>query len=231
MRKFFAELFGTYLLVLFGCGTAMLIGNIARVSGRYLLTAIAFGLAFVAAAYCVGRISGSHFNPAVSFGMLLAGKMHPLHFVSYLVAQFAGAFAGAETLNLIFALGGVTDQTGSFASNNLIGVNGSILAGLLVETILTFVFVLVFLRVSERGGNNTSLGRMIIGMTLSLVNIFGIRLTAASVNPARSFGTAFTALLAGNVEPIFPLWIFLLAPMGGGGLAAIAYRLTRFGKS
>ena len=140
MKKFIAELIGTCTLVVLGCGTAMLVGCDAAAGGGYVLTALAFGLAIVASAYCIGNISGCHVNPAVSLGVLLSGGMKGKEFGSYLVAQCLGALIGSGLLALIFKLGGVTDMTlagGGFGTNGLGGVNGSAVAGLLVHVFLS----------------------------------------------------------------------------------------------
>ncbi len=224
MKKYLAELIGTCTLVLLGCGTAMLVGCDAAAGGGYILTALAFGLVIVGMAYCVGNISGCHINPAVSLGVLMTGGMSKKDFVGYVIAQCLGALAGALLLLAIFKLGGVEDKTGGLGSNGLGGVNGSILAGLLVEILLTFIFVLTILGVTSQKAGHGSFGGLIIGLTLTLVHIFGIGLTGTSVNPARSFGPALVAAFTGNTEPIACLWIFIVAPLAGAALAALTYK-------
>ena len=145
MKKYIAEVIGTAVLVILGCGTAMLVGCDAASGSGYLLTALAFGLVIVGMAYCVGNVSGCHINPAVSLGVLLTGGMDAKDFVGYVISQIVGALVGSTLLALIFSLGGVTDMTGGFGSNGLGGVNGSAIAGLLVEIVLTFIFVLCIL--------------------------------------------------------------------------------------
>ena len=132
MKKYIAEMIGTCTLVVIGCGTAMLVGCDAAAGGGYILTALAFGLAIVASAYCIGNISGCHVNPAVSLGVFLSGGMEKKDFIGYVIAQCVGALVGAALLALIFKLGGVKDMTGGFGSNGLGGLNGSAVAGLLV---------------------------------------------------------------------------------------------------
>ena len=114
--------------------------------------------------------------------------------------------------------------TGGFGSNGLAGVGGSVIAGLLVEVVLTYVFVLVILGVTSKNAGHGSFGGLIIGWTLTLIHIFGIALTGTSVNPARSFGPAVVAAIAGNTEPIACLWIFIVAPLAGAALAAVTYK-------
>ena len=224
MKKYIAEFIGTAVLVVFGCGTAMLVGCDAASGSGYLLTALAFGLAIVAEAYCIGNISGCHINPAVSLGVLVSGGMSVKDFIGYVISQICGAFAGSLLLAGIFGLGGVTDMTGGFGSNGLAGVNGSIIAGLLVELVLTFVFVLTILGVTSKKANHGSFGGLVIGLTLAFIHIFGIGLTGTSVNPARSIGPAIVAAFTGNLEPLSVVWIFILAPLAGGALAALCYK-------
>ena len=224
MRKFISEFIGTLVLVVLGCGTAMLVGCDATSGGGYILTALAFGLVIVGMAYCVGNISGCHINPAVSLGVLISGGMKIKEFIGYVIAQCAGALVGAGLLAAIFSLGGVQDMTGGFGSNGLAGVNGSAVAGLLVEIVLTFIFVLTILGVTSKKAGHGSFGGLVIGLTLTLVHILGIGLTGTSVNPARSFGPALVALISGNSAPIAALWVFIVGPFIGAALAALTYK-------
>ena len=224
MKKYLAEMIGTCTLVVLGCGTAMLVGCDAAAGGGYILTALAFGLAIVASAYCIGNISGCHVNPAVSLGVLLSGGMERKDFAGYVVSQCVGALLGSGLLALVFSLGGVTDMTGGFGTNGLAGVNGNAFAGLLVEIILTFIFVLCILGVTSKKAAHGSFGGLIIGLTLTGVHILGIGLTGTSVNPARSFGPALVALLAGNSAPMASLWVFIVGPLVGAALAAVTYK-------
>ena len=222
-KKYIAEFIGTLTLVTLGCGTAMLVGCDAAAGSGYLLTALAFGLVIVGMAYCVGNISGCHINPAVSLGVLMSKGMSVKDFIGYVIAQCLGALAGAGLLAAIFGLGGVADKTGGFGSNLLAGVNGNAIAGLLVEIVLTFFFVLVILGVTSKKAGHGSFAGVVIGFTLVLVHILGIGLTGTSVNPARSFGPALVALFTGNTAPIACLWVFIVGPFVGAALAAIVY--------
>jgi len=224
MKKLVAEFIGTAVLVILGCGTAMLVGCDAANGGGYILTALAFGLVIVGMAYCVGNISGCHINPAVSLGVFMSGGMSAKDFGGYIVSQCLGAFAGAGILAAIFGLGGVTDMTGGFGSNGLANVNGSAIAGLLVEIVLTFIFVMTILGVTSKKANHGSFGGLIIGLTLTLVHILGIGLTGTSVNPARSIGPAIVAAISGNTDPIACVWVFIVGPFVGAALAAIIYK-------
>ena len=202
----------------------MLVGCDAAAGSGYLLTALAFGLTIVAMAYSIGNISGCHINPAVSLGVLLTGGMSKKDFVGYVVSQCVGALAGALILKAIFGLGGVTDLTGGLGSNGLGSVGGNVLAGLLVEVVLTFIFVIAILGVTSKKGNHGSFAGLVIGLTLVVVHILGIGLTGTSVNPARSFGPALVAALTGNTEPLSALWVFIVGPMAGAALAAGVYK-------
>ncbi len=224
MKKYIAEFIGTLTLVLIGCGTAMLVGCDAASGSGYILTAFAFGLTIVGMAYCVGNISGCHINPAVSLGVLMSGGMTVSDFIGYIIAQCLGALAGSGLLAAIFSLGGVEDKTGGYGSNGLAGVSDNILAGLLVEVLLTFIFVLVILGVTSKKAGHGSFGGVVIGFTLVLVHILGIGLTGTSVNPARSFGPALVAAFSGNSSPIAQLWVFIVGPLVGAALAACCYK-------
>ena len=224
MKKYFAECIGTMVLVILGCGTAMLVGCNAVMGGGYILTALAFGLSIVAMAYSIGNISGCHINPAVSLGVLLSGRMDKKDFVYYVVAQCIGALIGAELLAAIFTAGNVTDMTGGFGTNGLAGVNGNSMAGFLVEIILTFIFVINILGVTSPKANHGSFGGLIIGLTLVGVHILGIGLTGTSVNPARSFGPAIVATVAGNGAPLECLPVFIFGPLVGAAIAAFTYK-------
>ena len=223
IRKYIAEFIGTCVLVTLGCGTAMLVGCDAEYGGGYILTALAFGLVIVGMAYCVGNISGCHINPAVSLGVLLSGGMSAAEFCGYVISQCLGALAGSGILAAIFNLGEVEDMTGGFGSNGLAGVNGSAAAGLLVEIVLTFVFVLTILGVTSKKAGHGSFGGLVIGLTLTLVHILGIGLTGTSVNPARSFGPAVVAAISGNSQPLAQLWVFIVGPFVGAAVAALVY--------
>ena len=224
MKKYLAECIGTAALVILGCGTAMLVGCDAAAGSGYLLTALAFGLTIVAMAYSIGNISGCHINPAVSLGVLLIGGMSAKEFVGYVISQCVGALAGAGVLAAIFGLGKVTDMTGGLGSNGLAGVGGSAIAGLVVEIVLTFIFVIAILGVTSKKANHGSFGGLVIGLTLVVVHILGIGLTGTSVNPARSFGPALVAAIRGNGAPLADLWVFIVGPFVGAALAAFTYK-------
>ena len=239
IKKYVAECIGTMVLVIFGCGTAMLTGP-GKSGAAYIATALAFGLTIVAMAYSVGNISGCHINPAVSFGVFITGGISLKDFIGYIIAQFAGALTGTGILAMIWGMGGLTDQTGKpdkilgietgklglngFGANTMDGVDGNHFAGFFVEIILTAIFVFAILGVTSKKAKHGSFGGIVIGLTLTVVHLFGIGLTGTSVNPARSFGPAFCAMCGGNFKPLACLWAFLLGPMIGAALAAIGYK-------
>lgn len=224
MRKYLAEAIGTFVLVVCGCGTAMLVGCDAANGSGYLLTALAFGLVIVGMAYCVGNISGCHINPAVSLGVYMTGGMDTSEFIGYVISQCCGSLIGSALLAIMFSLGEVTDKTGGFGANGLDGVHGSMAAGLLVEIVLTFIFVLTILGVTSKKAGHGSFGGLIIGLTLVLVHILGIGLTGTSVNPARSLGPALFAAISGNTAPMIALWVFIVGPFAGAALAAVTHK-------
>ena len=211
MKKYLSEFIGTLVLVLFACGTAAVTGCTANPDAAYLLTALSFGLVIVAMAYSIGNVSGCHINPAVSFAMLLSRKMSSKDFVGYVVSQFLGAIAGAAILMGLIGTGKGLGANGLF--------EGDVLKSLVVEVILTFVFVLAILGVTSREKYAAKAG-IVIGLTLTLVHILGIYFTGTSVNPARSFGPALMLSLSGNAQPLSVVWVFIVAPLIGGALAA-----------
>lgn len=217
--KLLAELFGTFVLVFFGCGSAVLMGPQIGMSG----IALTFGLTIVAAAYGIGAISGAHLNPAVSLGMLIAGRMTARACLGYAAAQILGAIAAAGLLYAVAS--GRADF--SLAADGL-GQNGygpgylggySLASALLFETVATFVFVTVILGATAPRAPAAMAG-LAIGLTLAMIHLTGITITGVSVNPARSIGPA---LWVGGTA-LAQLWVFLLAPLAGGGLAGALHR-------
>ena len=215
MRKYISELIGTFILVFMGCGSAMLLGCDA--AGGHLAVALTFGLSIVATAYVIGNISGCHINPAVSFAMFINKKLSTVDLCGYVCAQVIGAFAGAGLLKALTGFG-VNDLTGALGSNGIAGAGG-VGGALIVEVVLTFIFVLTILGVTSSESNGSIAG-IVIGLTLTFVHIVGIPLTGTSVNPARSIAPA---LLAGG-ESLSNVWVFILAPLVGAVLAAIVFR-------
>lgn len=211
-RKCFAEFIGTFVLVTFGCGSAIAVDNTNKAA--WLLTvAFAFGLVIVAMAYSIGNISGCHINPAVSIAMLIRKQLSVPEFIGYVVSQCLGAIAGCGILALLFGMdcgfGANTCQAGY-----------SIGQGFVAEVILTFAFVLAIVGVTSKTDNSAVAG-CVIGLTLTLVHILGISITGTSVNPARSLAPA---IFAGG-DALRQVWIFIIAPLLGGAAAALVYSL------
>ncbi|MBD2863266.1 MIP/aquaporin family protein [Paenibacillus oceani] len=217
VQKYTAELIGTFVLVLVGCGSAATAGE----QLGFLGIAMAFGLSIVAMAYVIGPISGCHINPAVSLAMLLGKKLSGKDFAGYVVAQILGAVAGSA---LLYAIIDSTGQTVAGLGQNGFGegygIGISALMAVIVEIVLTFVFIYAILGVTASSDNRSTAG-IVIGLSLVLVHILGIGLTGTSVNPARSFGPAL--LLGGDA--LSQLWVFVTAPFIGAALAAFAYRV------
>ncbi|HLT86354.1 MAG TPA: MIP family channel protein [Sphingobacterium sp.] len=225
--KFFAELIGTFGLVLFGCGAAAVAGadTAGGLSGLGLLgISTAFGLSVVVFAYAIGGISGCHINPAVTIGVLAAGRMPAKDAIVYIIAQCLGALLGAFVLQQILGgqLAGFTAGEWAYGANgwgekyqNEYGTS----AAFLTEAVLTFVFLFVILATTSKVGNGTMAG-LAIGFTLLLIHLVAIPVTGTSVNPARSLGPA---VFAGG-QALSQLWLFILAPILGAVIAAIVWK-------
>ena len=207
MKKLVCEFVGTMMLVLLACGVAVA-SNVS-----YIGTSLAFGLVIVAMAYSIGNVSGCHINPAVSLGMAIAGRMTWKECLKYVIAQVLGAIAGAALLGVILR------SFTTLGANSYNGTSVTVWIALLVEVILTFVFVLTILGVTDKKENGHATG-IVIGLTLTLVHLFGLPFTGTSVNPARSIGPA---LLQGG-EALSQVWVFIVAPLVGAALAAFFYK-------
>lgn len=225
MKKYLAEMIGTFSLVLFGCGSAVIAGvNAVGPAGTGLLgISIAFGFAVVAMAYAIGGISGCHINPAVTIGVLAAGKIEVKDAIGYIISQCIGGILGAAVLYLI-ASGKPGYQMGEWA----LGSNGwgegylggyNTLSAFVIETVMTFLFIFVILAVTSKFGNGVMAG-LAIGVTLMLIHLVTIPVTGTSVNPARSLGPA---IFAGG-KALAQLWMFFVAPILGALLAAMAWK-------
>ena len=220
MKKYIAELIGTMVLVLFGCGSAAIAGTTLGTVG----IALAFGLSIVAMAYVIGDISGCHINPAVSIGMWIDGRMESKDLILYIVFQCIGAIIGIGILAVIInsapSLGGYMatglGQNG-FGSASSVGID--VIGAIIVEIILTFVFVFTVLGVTKKAENGAVAG-IVIGLTLAFVHIMGSPLTGTSVNPARSLAPA---LFIGG-EALQQVWVFILAPIIGAVIAGSLYK-------
>ena len=218
-KKYIAEFVGTFALVFLAVGSAV-VGFTSHGSG---FVALAFGLVLVLGVYSIGPISGCHINPAVTLAMIIARKMPIAEAVGYWVAQVAGAIVGGAVLKAMVSSFKVTDQTGGLGTNGW-GAHINATGAFVVEVILTFLFVLVILLVTDKAADAAFAG-IAIGATLVVVHLVGIPLTGTSVNPARSIGPA---LFAGSTA-LKHLWLFIVAPLAGGALAAVAYGYVRAG--
>lgn len=221
MKKYLAELLGTMVLVLMGCGSAIFAGDPAGAVATGVGTlgvAMAFGLSVVAMAYCIGGISGCHINPAITLGVLLSGRMKGKEAGGYMASQFIGALLGSAILYLLVSTGAHNGPTAT--GSNGFG-EGMMLQAFIAEVVFTFIFVLVVLGStdSKRGAGNFA--GLAIGLTLVLVHIVCIPLTGTSVNPARSFGPA---LFQGGAA-LSQLWLFIVAPFVGAALSAAVWKV------
>lgn len=212
IKKYVAEFIGTFVLVFAACGTAAALGcKGSEVNAAYMLTALAFGLVIVAMAYSIGNISGCHINPAVSIAVLISGKMSAKDFCGYVISQFLGGIAGAACIGVMLGF------DCGFGANGL--YNDNIVLSIFIEILLTFIFVLAILGVTSKPEFSNVAG-IVIGLTLVLVHIFGIHFTGTSVNPARSFASA---IFAGGAA-LANCWVFIVAPLIGGVLAALVWK-------
>jgi len=214
MNKYISEFIGTFVLVFMGCGSAIFLG--CDPGGGHLAVALAFGLSIVAMAYSIGGISGCHINPAVSLAMYMRKKLSGKDFCGYVIAQTIGAIAAAGLLELLLSFG-LTDLTGGLGTNGVANAGG-VFGALLVEIVLTFIFIFTILGVTSDDSKGGVAG-IVIGLTLTFVHIVGIPLTGTSVNPARSVGPA---LFAGGAA-LSDLWVFIVGPFIGAAFAALVF--------
>jgi aquaporin Z len=226
MKKFIAEGIGTFALVLFGCGSAVIAGgSTTGPAGIGLLgISLAFGLAVVAMAYAIGPISGCHINPAITIAMLAAGKINGKDALGYIIGQLVGALAGAGVLYLLVSGQAGFTKLGDWA----LGSNGwgegylgnyNTTAAFIAEVVFTALFLLVIFATTSKQGNPNMAG-LAIGVTLALIHLVAIPITGTSVNPARSFGPA---IFAGG-KALSQLWLFIAAPILGGLLGAMIWK-------
>lgn len=224
IKKYVAEAFGTAVLVLFGCGTAVvcqgLNGGMGAGTLGVLAIALAFGLSIVCAAYAIGHISGCHVNPAVSLAMLINGKIDVPDFFGYIGGQVVGAFIGSGILEL-FKRTCSPDLVG-FGTNGFKGLSASNISmggAFAVEIVLTFVFIMTILGVTS-SEKTSNIAGLVIGLTLTFVHIIGIPLTGTSVNPARSLAPA---VFEGG-SALSQVWVFIVAPFIGAAIAGLAFK-------
>lgn len=217
LKKYVCEFFGTMVLVLVACGIAVATG------ANVIATSLGFGLVIVAMAYSIGNVSGCHINPAVSLAMLINKKITCKEFLGYLISQFLGALVGS--LLLAFFVGGF-DTLGANTVNVAVYESNVLNYGvaIVVEFLLTLIFVFVILGVTSKNHNKAVSG-IVIGLTLTLVHLIGIFFTGTSVNPARSFGPAVVQAFSGDLTALKDLAVFIFAPFGGAAVAAVLYKV------
>jgi aquaporin Z len=220
MSKMVAEFIGTFTLVLFGCGAAVIAGADGMTGIGLAGISFAFGLALIGMAYGIGPVSGCHINPAVSLGAMLAGRMTGSEMVKYWVAQVAGAVSAAAVLLLIAS--GTASYTGGLGANGwgtgYLGEYG-VVAAFTFEAVATFLFLVVILGATGKAAP-AHLAGLAIGLTLVVIHLVGIKITGVSVNPARSIGPAIFS----GAEAISQLWLFIVAPALGAALAGFLFR-------
>jgi len=216
VAKCVSECVGTAVLVFMGCGVAELTG------GDIICTSLAFALSVVAVAYSFGGISGNHLNPAVTLGYVVAGQIDAMDFAYYVIAQCAGAFGGAALLLPVLKC---TNHGLGYIGSNFYGkytyFNTECWGAIIVEIILTFLFVYLFLQISLDRSKDDEIKGLLIALSLFIVHIIGIRLTGTSVNPWRSFAPAVYKMHAA----IKRVWVFLIFPFVGGALAGLIYKV------
>ncbi|MDL2239268.1 MIP family channel protein [Bacteroidales bacterium OttesenSCG-928-L14] len=220
MKKYIAEMLGTMVLVLMGCGSAIFNGGVGT-TAQVLTVAFAFGLAVVAMAYAIGGISGCHINPAITLGALITGRISGKDAGMYMIFQVIGAILGSAILFLLVKTGSLDARLYATTTGaNAVAPTASVAMAVIAEIVFTFVFVLVVLGVTDSKHGNSSLAGLAIGLTLVLVHIVCIPITGTSVNPARSIGPA---LFEGGVA-LKQLWIFIVAPFIGAALSAYTWK-------
>ncbi len=223
MKKYFAELVGTFFLVFFGVGTAVITGGVPGMVGIVGI-AFAFGLGLIAAAYAIGPISGCHINPAVSMGVWVAGRLKTADLIGYWVGQFIGATLGALVVYLIAkGVGGGYDLASSGLGQNGFGAGYqggySLSSAIIYEFVATLLFVIVILGSTQKAAPSGFAG-LVIGLTLVVIHLLGIHITGTGVNPARSFGPA---VFVGG-QALQQLWVFTLIPTLGGAAAGTLFK-------
>ena len=223
MKKYGAEFFGTFWLVLGGCGSTVLAAAFPQLGIGFVGVSLAFGLTVLTMAFAIGHISGCHLNPAVSIGLWAGGRFPGKDLLPYIVSQVLGGIAAAGVLYLIASGKAGFDLAGGFASNGF-GEHSpggySMVAALVTEVVMTMMFLLVILGSTDKRAPQ-GLAPIAIGLCLTLIHLISIPVTNTSVNPARSTGVA---LFVGDWA-VSQLWLFWLAPIAGAVLGALVYRL------
>lgn len=219
MKKYLAEMVGTMVLVLLGCGTAVSL-NCGVDTAAVVGTAFAFGLAVVAMAYTIGGISGCHINPAITLGCLLTKRISGKDAAMYMVFQVIGAFIGSA---ILYALVTTSPELAQGTTTGANACAGTVANGLIAEIVLTAIFVLVVLgATSKTNGATNNFAGLAIGLSLILIHLVGIHYTGTSVNPARSIAPA---VFEGGVA-LQQLWVFIVGPFIGAAIAAVIWKIV-----
>ena len=224
MNKYFAEFLGTFWLVFGGCGSAVLAAAFPELGIGFAGVALAFGLTVLTAAYALGHISGGHFNPAVSVGLWVGGRFDAKDLVPYIIAQVVGATAAAFVLYLIVQGQAGFAGTGGFATNGYAELSPgqyALSSVILIEIVLTAFFLIIILGATD-GRAPAGFAPIAIGLALTLIHLISIPVTNTSVNPARSTGVAFFA----ETAALSQLWVFWVAPIIGGIIGALIYKVV-----
>lgn len=226
MKNYFAEFFGTFWLVLGGCGSALFAAALPDIGIGFMGVSFAFGLTVLTMAYAVGHISGGHFNPAVSIGMYVGGRFSSKEILPYVISQLLGAITAASVLYLIYMgrVDHVIDNTvaGAFAANGYghLSPNGfNLVSAFVAELVLTAFFIIIILGATDKR-SNTKFAGIAIGLALTLIHLISIPITNTSVNPARSISQAIFA--GGDYLP--QLWLFVTAPILGAIIGGFIYK-------
>ncbi|MEO9782116.1 MAG: aquaporin Z [Sedimentitalea sp.] len=222
-KKMMAEFFGTYWLVFGGCGSAILAAGVADVGIGWLGVSLAFGLTVLTMAFAVGHISGGHFNPAVTLGLVVGGRHPAGELLPYWAAQVLGAIAAAATLYVVFSGTADFQGVGGFASNGFGDASPEkygMMSALVIEIVLTAFFLIIILGATSSGAP-AGFAPIAIGLALTLIHLISIPVTNTSVNPARSTGMAIFA----EGPALSQLWLFWIAPLVGGALGAVIWKV------
>lgn len=238
MKKYLAEMIGTFVLTLMGCGSAIFAGIGLGTTGYGISTlgvAFAFGLSVIAMAYTIGNISGCHINPAITLGVWANGRMKGGEALGYMFFQVIGAIIASAVLYVLVHTGNEAGVEAVFNNTTTTGANsfmeGNIVPAFIAEAVFTFIFVLVVLGTTDEKKGSGAFAGLAIGLTLVLVHIACIPITGTSVNPARSIGPAIFAAIEGNSTPLSQLWLFIVAPFVGALCSSVVWNALKSDKN
>ncbi len=216
MKKYLAELVGTFVLTLLGCGAAVSLGCAESNTAAVVGTAIAFGLSVVAMAYTIGGISGCHINPAITLGCLISKRISANDACGYWISQFIGGILAGALLVYMYGAGS------GLGANGIAGCNNDAIFACVIEAVLTALFVLVVLGSTDAKKGAGNFAGLAIGLSLILIHLVGIHFTGTSVNPARSLGPALFAC----GDALANVWVFIVGPFVGAVIAACCWKIV-----